>query len=113
MYQRDGGADGFRQADSHHSLRNGHVNIDNLRQDTQHDRVLLAREFIYFGANAVAPPKEAFGHLQEPFPRDVRTYKSYSPAMQQAIKDWLSGSFEWGLHGLPEAWDNAIEGQRK
>ena len=113
IYQRDGSADGFRQADSHHILNNGQVNNDNLRQDTQHDRVLFAREYVYFGANAVAPPREAFGHLQEPFPRDVRTYKSYSPAMQQAIKDWLSDSFEWGLHGLPEAWDNAIDGQRK
>ena len=114
IYQRDGSANGFRQADSHHSLPNGRVNIDNLRQDTQHNRVLLAREYVYFGANAVAPPPAIFGQLSEPFPRDVRdTYKSYSPAMQKTVKDWLSSSFEWGLQGLPEKWDTAIEGQRK
>jgi len=112
IYQRDGSADGFRQANSHHSMRDGSVNTDNLRQDTQEDRVLLARKFVYFGAKAVLPPPHIFGMLKEPFPRDVRTYKSYSTVMQQAIKDWLLGSFEWGLQGLPEAWGNAIEGKR-
>lgn len=113
IYERDDSVHGFRQADSHHSLRHGQTNLDNLHQDTQYDRVLLAMNFVYFGANAVEPPEAIFGEFIEPFPRDARTYKSYSPAMQTAIKGWLSDNFEWGLQGLPEAWDAAIEGQRK
>ncbi|MCT4556964.1 MAG: hypothetical protein N4A61_02780 [Pelagimonas sp.] len=112
IYQRDGSLNGFLQANSHHSLSDGRVNINNLRQDTQSDRVLLGKDFIYFGANAVTPPKAIFDKFSEPFPRDVRTYKSYSPAIQSAIKDWLTTSFEWGLRGLPEAWNSAIEGQK-
>lgn len=43
---------------SHHSLEDGSTNYSNLNRDTQTDRVLIAREFYYFGRDAIAIPYE-------------------------------------------------------
>lgn len=46
------------QEDSHHSLPKGVLNIENLQKDTgTTDRVLISKEFFYFGKNAVDIPK--------------------------------------------------------
>lgn len=42
---------------SHHSLPDGSTNYINLNRDTGTDRVLIAREFYYFGNNAIDLPK--------------------------------------------------------
>jgi hypothetical protein len=48
------------QADSHHSLENGAVNLDNLNRDTQTDNVLISREFYYFGKSSIVIPATVY-----------------------------------------------------
>lgn len=48
----------WMQEPSHHSLQDGSINYDNLVRDTQTDRVLIAREFFYFGNNAILIPNK-------------------------------------------------------
>ncbi len=45
------------QEDSHHSLPNGEINVDNLKRDTgETDNVLLSTDFFYFGRNMIDLP---------------------------------------------------------
>lgn len=48
--------DEWIQADSHHSLEGGVANAKNLDDDTETDRVLIAKEFWYFGSSAPIIP---------------------------------------------------------
>jgi|SRR5262245_41495317 len=57
IYHRDESG-GWCQADSHHSQPDGTPDPSNIVHDTRVDRVLISREFIYFGASApVVPPR--------------------------------------------------------
>lgn len=40
------------QEDSHHSNADGSINYTNLKTDTRSDRVLISRNFLYFGSQA-------------------------------------------------------------
>lgn len=61
----------WQQLDSHHSLADGSPNPLNVEKDTKANRVLISRNFYYFGSGApMAPPgmlkhlgfKNAIGH---------------------------------------------------
>lgn len=71
IYHRQQSEAGWQQLDSHHSLADGSPNPVNVRKDTSADRVLISRNFYYFGSGApMAPPgmledlgfKNAIGH---------------------------------------------------
>ena len=71
IYHRPGGEAIWQQLDSHHSLADGSPNPLNVENDTKADRVLISRNFYYFGSEApLAPPgmlkrlgfKNAIGH---------------------------------------------------
>src|SRR5262245_48770885 len=58
IYHHEGGQ-AFRQEDSFHSLPDGSLSSGDLKRDTgSTDRVLLARDFAYWGRAAIAIPKE-------------------------------------------------------
>lgn len=42
----------WHQADSHHSNLDGTANLHNVLNDTKADRVLISRQFVYFGRQA-------------------------------------------------------------
>lgn len=46
----------WMQEPSHHSMQDGSINYVNLNRDTQTDRVLIARDYYYFGNNAISIP---------------------------------------------------------
>lgn len=52
------------QADSHHSLEDGKVNLDNLNRDVSGKYVLVAEEFYYFGSESIDFPLN-LGHFFE------------------------------------------------
>jgi hypothetical protein len=71
IYHRPDGQTTWQQLDSHHSFPDGSPNPINLAKDTSADRVLISRNFFYFGSNAPLPPprmlerlgfKNAIGH---------------------------------------------------
>jgi hypothetical protein len=49
--------DQWAQVDSHHSHHDGTQNMANVKRDTKADRVLISKEFAYFGGNAPGIPK--------------------------------------------------------
>ena len=56
IYHR--GPDGcWLQADSHHSRPDGRPEPQNVERDTSTDRVLLSRQFLYFGSRAPLVPE--------------------------------------------------------
>jgi hypothetical protein len=60
IYHRDAHGK-WVQEDSHHSLPGGEINVVNLTDDTQTDRVLVSSEFWYFGAHAPLIPNRFRG----------------------------------------------------
>lgn len=97
----------YSQSGSHHSMEDGSPNTGNLKRDTARtNRVLLAREYVYFGRNAIRPPEEIFSGLGEIFPNDARNYyKGYSKPMEDKIRKWLTPYMGRGLQGLPKNWN--------
>ena len=95
------------QANSHHSYVDGKTNYLNLRRDIGSNRLLLSNDFIYFGQDAKTPPAEIQNVAGTDFPTDARNYQnSYQTEHIDAIVTWLRSFTDWGLCGLPEAWEN-------
>lgn len=74
------------QEDSHHSLPDGSINEDNMRQDIgRTESVLLSDFFVYFGKSAVPLPLDRVGY------RKVRGHRNIdldsSPASRKMIED--------------------------
>ena len=106
IYHKDPVRNAFIQEDSHHSFENGSTNIDNLERDTSHtDQLLISRDFIYFGENAVTPPPRIKSLGEKGFPRtSARYYKIVGENEKRKIKKWLR-SYDWScLHGVPHDW---------
>src|SRR6266516_7557503 len=57
IYHYDSAPPEWHQEDSHHSNVDGSINPDNLRTDTQADKVLISRYFFYFGTAAPIIPE--------------------------------------------------------
>lgn len=55
IYHRDAGG-GWLQEDSHHSLKDGSPNPENIKHDTKIDRLLVADDFTYWGAGGPEIP---------------------------------------------------------
>jgi hypothetical protein len=58
IYHRDRADVPWRQLDSHHSNPDGTINPLNVNKDTSADRVLVSRDFYYFGQMAPMVPEE-------------------------------------------------------
>jgi len=57
IYHRDDTDTPWQQIDSHHSNPDGTINPLNVDKDTSADRVLISRDFYYFGKAAPLVPK--------------------------------------------------------
>lgn len=114
IYHQDPKTGQYHQSNSHHTQRDGQPNLENMRRDTQTNRVLIARKYVYFGEDAIEPPSSICDGLSDVFPHDGRLYHyKYSEEMQKRIKEWLGPHIGHGLQGLPRDWDKAIEGGGK
>ena len=94
----------WQQKDSHHSYANGSPNLHNIRNDTQTDRVLLSKEFTYWGGSG---PK---------IPKKFRDYKGLDICAGRGYKckfpeDFVEDFVEWyrnidsnGYLGTPLDW---------
>lgn len=104
---------GWIQEDSHHSLDLGATNINNLRQDTQKNRVLIGSRFVYFGASAPVIPGEfmPFNPTGEHLYRKIRRHQVLSPQIAQAFDQWMDEQGKFGLQGFPLEFNNHPKGQ--
>jgi hypothetical protein len=106
IYHRVGGD--WAQADSHHSYAEGMRNIKNIRNDTQADRVLIGRNFAYWGGSGPLIPvalRNYEGH-------DLcigRGYKRYFPAgMEAYFAEWFLSLGASGYLGRPIDWWGSV-----
>lgn len=82
---------------SHHSMADGSINYLNLNRDTQADRVLVAKQFYYFGNNAIEIPKE-FGVLIG----SGRNHRNFhDEKIIHKFINFMNENFETGIHGVP------------
>jgi len=96
----------WHQADSHHSLANGKVNLQNLDADTQTDRVLLSEDFIYWGGYGPKIPAKFFDYGPDSVSISVvRGHKNNFPDgfVSQFIQ-WIRSLDEMGCVGEPLDW---------
>ena len=63
IYHRPEGDPTWHQLDSHHSHEDGTPNLVNVQKDTSADRVLLSRNFYYFGSAAPMAPDGVLDRL--------------------------------------------------
>ena len=86
----------WMQENSHHSLKDGSINKENLDRDTSHtDRVLIANDYFYFGKDMIEINEYAdclCNHIGQD-----------RPSYERALKLWeyLCSNYEMGLIALP------------
>lgn len=103
IYHR--GPDGdWIQENSRHSKADGSPEVRHILRDTRSERVLLGREFIYFGGDGPNVP----GTLRNDYALDlVHTTSAYRCQFTNqhvaATVEWLR-TFEPGLQGRPQDW---------
>lgn len=106
IYRPDG-EDNWIQIDSHHSLHDGSANPLNVKTDTRVDRVLISRDFIYWGGTGPQIPSglRSFGTRREDICCASQGDKChFSDAMVAAVVRWIEGFEERGIQGRPGQW---------
>ena len=90
IYHRVSPAAQWQQEDSHHSLPDGSPNIHNLEQDTQTNRVLISRKFLFFGSDAPSVPVDILSGLGY---QNGRSHRVFDLAECSPLLDWMKGGF--------------------
>ncbi len=101
IYEWDHLSGSWLQADSHHSLRDGTVNIHNVRRDTSVDRVLVSDDFIYFGGKGPKIPNSGARNVVH---SGIGHSNSFSKQTIVQFVEWLRGLGEVGYSGIPLDW---------
>lgn len=102
IYHRDAGSGTWLQEDSHHSLRDGQPNPENVAHDTQADRVLVSSDFVYWGGAGPTIPAR-FAQLY--VGRGHRT--NFRDGLEEDFVDWLRQRGESGFAGEPLDWSRS------
>lgn len=94
----------WRQLDSHHSHPNGQGNPHNIANDTKADRVLVGREFMYFGGSGPTIP-DRFRNWEGVDICARRNHRRHFPeGMPEAFVEWLKTLDASGYCGSPLDW---------
>lgn len=86
IYSRLSSESPWSQLDSHHSNPDGTINPVNLAKDTSADRVLISRDFFYFGKSAPAIPNtilEGLGY------KNGIGHRKFGMAIASDLINWL------------------------
>lgn len=106
IYHRHPKTGRWIQENSHHSFADGSPNPLNVRHDTGTSRVLIAKEFAYWGASGPKIPKQ----FRSSGGRDVcahRGHKSnFSPDFVQSVIEWIRTRGATGYMGPPAEFPN-------
>jgi hypothetical protein len=109
IYHRDDKTGEFFQEYSFHSTENGEVDIRNRNRDTgRTSRVLLAKDFLYLGRNAVKLPDELV-RLEK---RGRGEKKCSDPNLVGEFEQWIATIPERGYYGRPIDWPPVVKKQR-
>jgi len=86
IYRRETPNGDWVQLDSHHSNPDGTPNQLNIDKDTRADRVLISRDFYYFGRNAPPVPAEILKALG--FKNKIG-HRKFNTAGRDSFLSWL------------------------
>ena len=99
IYYQDTELKNWQQANSHHSLKNGLVNLKNLKNDVTGMYVLISQTFFYFGRSFIRLPI-AYQDLicnTKRFPLHIEIEKSKA----QSFINWLTNNHQEGFQDKP------------
>jgi Nucleotide modification associated domain 2 len=101
IYHRENGSSAFTQEDSFHSEPNGILSLGNLERDTgTTEKVLLGREFAYWGGQGPKIPDEF-----SEFVHKTQGHKNrFAPKRVAAFVYWLLEMPDRGLVSDPRDW---------
>jgi len=88
IYYHDSSSNEWSQADSHHSMADGSVNLDNLNKDTSSKNVLISQHFLYFGREAPVVPHELLNTIGYKNGIGHRVFNENTTGVRTLI-DWL------------------------
>ncbi len=91
IYHRPVGTTAWVQEDSHHSQIDGRPEPSNIQNDTQTDRVLISRNFFYFGEAAPSIPEEILEQLKY---NNGRGYRKLTLAQAQPLLHWIQEQYK-------------------
>lgn len=92
------------QANSRHSFDDGSPNPGHIERDTKSDRVLIAREFVYFGNHAPKIPAELRSTDGVDIVHDRPSHRcNFSDDVVQLTANWIK-SLGTGIRGRPQDW---------
>jgi hypothetical protein len=103
---RHGSDGGWKQVNSHHSLKDGSLNPLNVETDTMRPRVLISDDFTYWGGSGPVIPSELRNwDGSQDICHDRSGHRSnYSAEHIEAFVDWFRSLDEEGCVGEPERW---------
>ncbi|MED5524576.1 MAG: hypothetical protein VX447_07490 [Pseudomonadota bacterium] len=94
------------QEDSHHSFERGLINERNVKTDTSSNNVLVSRNFIYWGKNAILMPDFLSNFKGESLYPNTRDYRSsFSKELVVRANQWFESIPFRGFKGKPIDWD--------
>jgi len=101
IYHRDDGD--WVQLDSHHTLADGSTNVHNVERDTQTDRVLVSKRFVYWGRSAPRIPDRfrSFGPEDVDICSSGRGHLTHDGSLAAAFVAWLEKVDTWGVRDEP------------
>lgn len=91
IYHRPAGTIAWVQEDSHHSQIDGSPEPSNIKNDTQADRVLISRNFFYFGDAAPSIPQGILDQLQY---SNGRGHRKFTQAEAMPLLDWIQEHYK-------------------
>lgn len=101
IYHKNARTGRWVQINSHHSHADGRPNAANIRHDTQTEKVLIASEFVYWGAHGPTIPKR-FMKERERHVCTVRGHKcNFHPDFVSSFMRWVQTRDARGYVGAP------------
>jgi len=95
IYHRDRETSAWRQADSHHSKTDGTPNPINVQNDTKSDKVLISKQFFYFGREAPVVPADL---LSATGFKNRQGHRRFSDEPSKKLIDWICTNFSSSLN---------------
>ena len=100
---------GWRQSDSHHSLKDGSPNLNNIRRDTKTDKVLIGDVYAYWGGSGPEIPLPFRDWESHDICKTGPGHKCHFPAaMVEAFVSWFMALEERGVLGEPLDWEGLV-----
>ena len=102
-HRREDGS--WEQENSRHSFDGGTPNPGHIERDTKANRVLVSRDFIYYGGRARLIPERFRGGYGMDLVHGAPFHRvNFPPEMRDAVIEWIRTDLDRGLQGDPYDW---------